>query len=757
MNTIKDIYRLEIKGSFAEGINKAREIFRDSKGSHVELLLDESYYYLDETVVINHENGPDREGSLAIKGKKGTRIGSGIKVENWGRVAEYNNLPKEILLNKEQKDNIYVAPLPEKLEDIKSLFLGERILYRGKSRELDQRDTGMETERLKSFNVANEEDRKFLRQVPVPGDKLEGIRYSRDMEVQFAAVPWQLSILPVESLDAKKGIIHTSEEGTVVPFFKSTQSSWLENLPEFIENPGEWAVDSVNKLVFYWPKNKEDLDNIWAPKLKELIRVEGKIDYEGAEDTPIENIHFEGITFLHSERDTKDATTKARGLQHDWEFFDRGNALLRFRGVENCSVKECRFTASGGTAIRGDLYTKGLVIEKNEIDYVGSMGILLCGYGPGTKDVNKRNVIKNNLIHHTGELYYHGHAIFLWQSGENIISHNTIHHVPRKAVGVAGIRLPLLELRDTTWDDSSLLIRWDEMDIATEWKGKRLTEEIEKNIKEKKNSEGIDKLRADLWELYMPFLHGRNNIIEYNHAYQALTKLGDGAVINISGTGEGNMVRRNYIHHISTSNCSACLRTDDWQSGTTFQENVIYKSNISAIARKNITHVINNYFIDVHTKQMIRFASYPDESRTTGSLLVKNIFVETEGGMDPYVMWYQSPGMVRPKDVVADFNVIYTPHSKELGKSLIERHQKDGIDMKSASIDPLFKNLTEQDFTLDIASPAYKLGILSLDVSEMGITDDYPEHLKSFDHDEGVEDPSKYLRGRDGEGGYQFW
>ncbi|UUV20120.1 right-handed parallel beta-helix repeat-containing protein (plasmid) [Fusobacteria bacterium ZRK30] len=754
---MKDLHKLKIEGTLIESINKAGKLFRGSKDSHVEIILDESYYFLEKPIVINHLNGPGADGSLTIKGKKGTCIGSGVKVDRWEKVSGYRELPKEIILNKEQLDNIWIAPFPEGIQNIKSLFLNEKILHRGRSETLEARET--ECERLRSFNVAKEEDRKLLRQVPVPGDKIKNIRQSKDMEILFAAVPWQLSVLPVDKLDAEKGMVYTTEEGTVAAFLKPEQPSWLENLPEFIGKAGEWAADSLNKLIFYWPKSEEELNNIWAPKLKELIRVEGVTNYDGSEDTPVENVHFEGITFLHSERDTKDAATKARGLQHDWEFFDRGNALLRFRGAKNCSVRECRFTASGGTAIRGDLYIQGVVIEDNEIDYVGSMGILLCGYGPGTKDVNKRNIIKNNLIHHTGELYHHGHAIFLWQSGENIISHNTIHHVPRKAIGVAGIRLPLLELIDTTWDDSSLLIRWDEMDSATKGKGYKLTKMIEESIKASGDTDGevTDSLRDELWKLYMPFLHGKNNIIEYNHVYQALTKLGDGAVINISGAGEGNVVKRNYVHHISTNKASGVLRTDDWQSGTTFQENVIYKSNIPAVVRKNMTHVINNYFIDVSVKQTVRFASYPNESKTSGALLVKNIYAETEGSMGLYKEGYRSPGMVTPNDVVSDYNIIYTPHNEKIGTELLSKNQNDGMDINSLSTDPFFKNLEAQDFTLDLSSPAYKLGIESIDVAEMGIMKKYPDHLKKFDYDEGVGNPEDYLRGKDGEDGYLFW
>ena len=409
-------------------------------------------------------------------------------------------------------------------------------------------------------------------------------------------------------------------------------------------------------------------------------------------------------------------------------------------------------TASGGTGIRIDLYGQNILIENNEIDYVGSMGILLCGYGPGTKDVNHSNIIRNNLIHHTGEIYHHGHAVFLWQSGNNLISHNTIHHVPRKAVGVAGIRLPLLELRHVTWDDSSLLIRWNEIDAATEGRGLVLTEEIIKNPTQS------DILRSELWKMYMPFLHGRNNRIEYNNVYRALDKLGDGAVINISGAGEGNLVYRNYVHHIKTNQASGVLRTDDWQSGTTFQENVLHMANVSGIVRKNMTHLINNFLIDVTTKQMVRFASYPDEQSSPGALIVKNIFFESESHFVLFNEGYTSPGMVHPSDTVSDFNLIWNPQDPVYAEKVVKHNKSNSLDGNTIVSDPLFMDFDKGDFRLTSNSPAHRLGILSLDVREMGIGNDFPQYLKQFDDDPGVGDKNLYHRGRNSDSEeYLFW
>ena len=65
------------------------------------------------------------------------------------------------------------------------------------------------------------------------------------------------------------------------------------------------------------------------------------------------------------------------GIQHDWTSLTEP-MLLRFRGAENCEVTECRFTNSGGSAIRLDLHAQNININNSMIDFVGHMGILMC-------------------------------------------------------------------------------------------------------------------------------------------------------------------------------------------------------------------------------------------------------------------------------------------------------------------------------------------------------------------------------------------
>jgi len=230
---------------------------------------------------------------------------------------------------------------------------------------------------------------------------------------------WVVNILPIASVNEKTQTARTAIPGTYplrpLRFLKGAKSCWVENVLEALDEPGEWVLNTREGKLYLWPRGQGPPRHIMAPRLREFIRVEGSIDKPGPKDTPVRNLRFRGLTFTHGERDLW--TADDAGLQHDWEMYDKANALIRLRGAENCAIERCHFAQSGGTAIRVDLYGQRNRIVGNHIEHIGGTGVLLCGYGPGTKDVNRRNLVSNNHIHHCGEIYSHSPGVFVWQSG----------------------------------------------------------------------------------------------------------------------------------------------------------------------------------------------------------------------------------------------------------------------------------------------------------------------------------------------------
>ncbi|MFR9650521.1 MAG: right-handed parallel beta-helix repeat-containing protein [Rikenellaceae bacterium] len=655
-------------------------------------------------------------------------ISSDVVVNHWG-VA--NDLPEAL---SGARGKIYVTSMPKELTSIYALYDNGKVVRRSRREGFDidalesvfleghgSTDINNRTnyKASRSLNVYDNSDRYLLSQFTFtdPEGVLKQWGSDEQVEVGFAPVPWMLNILPLKSVDLKSKTLYLTREANAPAGAKKSHTMpWVENVVEYLS---EGSFATYGDKIYYYPKGGLRTSNIVAPRLMEYILVEGDIDYDGAEDVPVRGLTFEGLTFTRAARDCWQADHKGWGIQHDWDRFDHGNAMLRLRGAEGCTIDRCRFTNSSNSAIRLDLYAQNNTIKNSLIDYVGHMGILLCGYGPGTKDVNKNNTITNNLIHHVGEVYTHGAGIFVWQSGGNTISHNLIHNVPRKGVGLCGIRTPIMVKDWCDFDEASRTIRRHEIDPSSldDYKAGKIT-------------------LSEYWKSTLPYIHTRNNIVEFNEVYRALEMLADGSVLNVSGAGEGNIVRNNYIHHIA-SQASGVLRTDDWQRGTTFENNIIYMSNIAAFVHKGYNHIINNLVVDASVAEAIRWASYPDEEADYGSRVEDNIFYESGDRANFYRESYRaSEGISLPHNSKTDNNLFWVAKNSEDAQTHINRWRERGIETTSVAADPLIDDVDGAIFTLSAESPAFKMGIKPIDISQIGLLDSYPAEYLKYDSDE---------------------
>jgi hypothetical protein len=545
--------------------------------------------------------------------------------------------------------------------------------------------------------------------VPLPGGKGDLLRFPKGrlrnwpnlQDVEIVIRPhhaWVVNILPLASVNVKAQVARTTIRGTYalneMRFLKGTESCWVENVPEALDEPGEWVLNTTEGKLYLWPRNNEAPKGIMAPRLRELVRVEGSIDKNKSKDVPVRNLHFRGLTFMHGDRYllSKDDA----GLQHDWDMHDRDTALVRLRGAENCVIEQCHFTHSGGGAVRVDLYGQKNRIVGNHVEHIGATGILLCGYGPGTKDVNKHNLVYNNHIHHTGEIYWHSPGIMVWQSGENRVANNLIHHTPYTGIIVSGCMTHFFakpggrELVRT--------IRWREVGGAP----RKL---------------GLEDVR--------PFLHARDNKIEYNEIHHAMEKLGDGNGIYIRGAGSGNVIRRNYIHHlVAPTRMQAAIRTDGGQRGTLIAENVIYKCGSQGIKLKLNNRVENNIIADI-----IRPRAYISlrEGPMTGATIKRNILYHSSGKNCTFIQQDKKPNRGRKpalvKDIDADYNIYYCTGDPEVSRNALAATQRDGADAHSLAADPIFADSTKGDFRLKLGSPALKMKFIPIDLSKIGLRD----------------------------------
>lgn len=643
-------------------------------------------YTLRDTLVFGPQDSGTDQYSITYQAAPGEEpiLTSGVEIEGWKRPeAMLGDLPVAA------EGHVWVADVPESLGRFLTLYDEQGHLPRAQGNGFVPGDP-----------PAGDTDRiGRLHNLYYPAGAIRKWSNLDDVEIviRYSST---MNILGLESVDDAARVARTSLPGTY-PLRKLNRqqrnpSAWVENVLEVLEHPGAWVLNTHTRKLYLWPRSEEPR-GIVAPRLRELIRVEGKIDAGGSTDVPVRNLVFRGLTLAHADRDVW--SRDDIGIQHDWEMIDKPDALLRLRGAEKCTVHNCKFRDSGGTAVRLDLHAQQNRIEGNEIRCMGQGGIMLIGYGPGTKDVNKQNEILNNHIHDCGLIYWHSVGLMLWQSGENHVANNYIHHMPRHAISLSGVRVPYFERRCDSREICGSL-RWQE----------------------------IGEHKA--WDEVLRFLHTRNNIVEHNEVERVLLKLGDGAGINVTGAGEGNVIRRNYVHDIFSNEwVSGCLRTDDWQRGTTWEENVIYRSNAGAWEHKGPNNVINNYVIDVLPRGYFRiFRDGPGE-KIDGTVLERNIFYSTNGAAVFYTF------AVGPQQVATckiEHNLYYCGGVEETSTpKFLQTLRAQGVSATDAYADPMFAAVKPGEFRLKPESPALKMGIKQIDLSGVGLTKAFPKGLLS--------------------------
>ncbi|MCK0157284.1 right-handed parallel beta-helix repeat-containing protein [Cellulophaga sp. F20128] len=692
-----------------EAVKASRNLRKSGVHDPIVIYLREGRHQLNQTLVLGLLDGRPTQsntGSFDTYGAGETSlppyltiasyqeeqavVSSGVPITNWKLL---NNIPTELPINAAGK--VWVADMPNTLDKFYTLYDGEGRLNRARD---------------KGFAPTKRGDKRTLY---FPKETLKNWSNLSDVEINIRpSRAWAINMLPLASVNVAEGIAKTGVTATYdlgpLPAWVHTKdgaTAWVENTLEGLNEPGEWVVNTKTKKVYLWPKNPAkngSPEGILAPSTSELIKVEGTVDYNGSTDTPVSGIAFKGLTFSHGDRWgwTTDESRLGWGMQHDWDMFDRPTAMLRFRAAENCEVTDCNFINSGGSGVRLDLHAQRNRIENSEFAHLGEAGILLAGYGPGTKNVNHHNDIINNHIHHFSEITWHSPGIWAWQSGHNHMAHNYVHHSGYAAVLITNRVEPDRSLNG----EGGRTIRQDE---------------IPKQIKDS------TKETYENWKVREKYNHARHNLFEYNEITHAVQKLSDGNAIYVSGAGTGNILRYNYIHDNFEHSFPAAIRCDDDQHETLIYGNVLYNNyGFSAgIASKGVNDIINNFIIQPLTAPKWGYVSFEWVS-VKGSKVHHNIIIPHPDGGNAHgerPIARSEDGAPFLVETEMDSNLYYHPTNPKWMDRHFDKMRAVGKEKASLFANPMFIDVKNKNFGFKEGSPALKLGIEPLDVSTMGL------------------------------------
>lgn len=561
--------------------------------------------------------------------------------------------------------------------------------------------------------------------------------YENMPDVEIVIRPWCLwtmNILPLASVDEERGIATTEIEGS---YFLTREryhrfpdeSVWVENIPEGLTGPGRWMVDTSLRKILYWPANERAPGQVTVPALRELIRVEGELREEDPEDRPVHGITFKGLHFIQGDRDRW--TSQHKGVQHDWEMWDEGNALVRFRGVERGEVIDCTFGPSGGTGMRLDLHARYNRVTGCRFHDLGGTAVFLGGYGAGLKDVNGCNEVTGNLIQDCGQQFWHAAGILIHQSGDNRIAHNEIHNLPYSGIVLAGIRPGFLrsQVRDAVRDGRSEFDR-SFVPIKENMRTQSLRE-ICTHVRWDEVTLMDDLSPDDEMTASLPFIHTRRNVVEFNEICGVMEVLADGNGIYISDCGSYNVIRFNRIHHM-THAFGVGIRTDAFQRDTLVEGNIIHDCrgglavSRNNLAWNNVIAFMRSTGLDGETEgeadREVFSPIYYHVDRADGfhdGVLQRNICFHAGSRPLAFNLEKVSADSSIPRQLV-DWNLFSWPEHPERLDELLAQLRSLGFDAHSAVGDPGFVNAQGRDFRLRPDAPARRLGIRSLPQEQMG-------------------------------------
>ncbi|EMI43320.1 right-handed parallel beta-helix repeat-containing protein [Rhodopirellula sp. SWK7] len=697
-----------------DSLLRAVESVRASRQSGLEepvtIVLREGRHQLNQTLVLGIEDGtpePAVRLSLPQHGAGKTTgpafltfaahpgehpvVSGGVPVIGWKRL---ESAPAD--LPAQSVGKVWVADMPANLDSFYTLYDSHGRLNRARNDGFAYTKPGN------------------ARTLHFPKGALKNWDHLTDVEIQVRpGRAWAINMLPLASVDENSGVATTGVSATygmgpLPGYLHDPDASvvWVENILEALDEPGEWVVNTETRKIYLWPSDPAPNGSphgILAPTTTELIRVEGAIDYDGPTDTPVRGIAFTGLTFSHADRWAwkSDEGRVGWGMQHDWDMFDRPTALLRFRGAEDCRVTDCKFADSGGSGLRMDLHAQRNRVVGSEFAHLGEAGILLAGYGPGTKDANHHNDIVNNYIHHFSEITWHSPGLWAWQSGHNRMVHNELSHSGYAAV---------------------LITTRVEPDRSMNGEGGRTIRRHEIAAEDQTRRRG----GYENWKTREKYNHARHNLLEYNEISHAVQLLSDGNGIYVSGTGTGNIIRYNYLHDNLANSLPAAIRCDDDQHGTLIYGNVLYNNaGFSAgIASKGVNDIINNFIVAPAVVPRSGYISY-EWVPVTNSKVHRNIIISHPDGGKAHnerPRGTNNGGRPWPKLIETDMesNLYYHPTDPHWMDEHLIKMRAVGKEKASRVGDPLFVDPAGGDFNFRPSSPALELGIETLDVSKMG-------------------------------------
>jgi hypothetical protein len=222
---------------------------------------------------------------------------------------------------------------------------------------------------------------------------------------------------------------------------RATATEWVElsNVLEYLDEYGEWYVDSANGKVYYYPQPWENMAtaSVYAPVVDRAWEIVGTRAAKAA------RIMLDGLTFEHTNWSrTKDRWIGGSQAEMLWgldnaEYTDQVPGALVLTHASSSVVENCVFRHLGTCGVQLYDGCDGATIQGNTFFDSTAAGIIvgrgahLVTSDPSSETQRNTNtLVSDNVVRNTGADFLQATAIDCIHAEKARIYHNDISDVP---------------------------------------------------------------------------------------------------------------------------------------------------------------------------------------------------------------------------------------------------------------------------------------------------------------------------------------
>jgi hypothetical protein len=198
----------------------------------------------------------------------------------------------------------------------------------------------------------------------------------------------------------------------------------IENVKEFLDQPGEYFFEEGTNLLYVKPNSTDDLQDLTIGLLPELINLRD-----------VSNVQIDNLGF-RDQAPTYMGTEWSAPSGGDWALH-RGGAIFVERS-NNVTIRGCRFWRLDGTGIFLSRRTRYVTIQNNRFEWMGENAIATWGetneYDGTDENFPLHTLIEGNVMRELGIYQKQSSAVGQNKAALTTIRNNVMFNMPRAAV-----------------------------------------------------------------------------------------------------------------------------------------------------------------------------------------------------------------------------------------------------------------------------------------------------------------------------------